>query len=90
MKKDFIAIDHGKRKMNISSATVIGEPTEIHHKIDGDINNQPTFAVLIETAIPGLKVVGEISLEMLNNGLKTIGYQMQKIEKTITFEEKKK
>lgn len=52
-------------------------PTEIHLKEDGSKTNEPSFAIVLERAYSPT-VIGEISLEMLNDGLADIGYKIIK------------
>jgi len=41
-------------------------PTEFHIKADGDINNEPSLAIVMEDCIgAGVSVVGQISYKML-------------------------
>lgn len=80
---DFKAFNHGKNKIDLSSKNnlVFMRPTEIHLKEDGDINDEPSFAIIM--AIPFQSefvapVVGEISLKMFNEALESIGYKIIK------------
>jgi len=39
------------------------------------LNNTPSFAIIIQD-VNGNKVVGQISLQMLNEGLNELGYKI--------------
>jgi len=70
-------------------------PLEIHHKSNGTITGGPVFGIVMgipksdispeERIIPEVKnapmIYGQISLEMLNEGLEELGYKIIKIEK---------
>ncbi len=79
-QKPFQGIDHGTKKIDLghlfkgNKSTYIGRPTEIHHKADGAIGDKPSFCIVMvgHTAV----MAGEISLNMLNDGLNDIGYEI--------------
>jgi hypothetical protein len=53
-------------------------PTRVYLKEDGAINNQPSFAFLMEHPTDYQpKVLGQLSLAMLNDGLNDIGYTIR-------------
>lgn len=79
-KKSFKAFDHKTGKIDLThhSSVLNMLPIEIHHKEDGTYDDKPSFAiVLARSNYP--TIVGEISLKMLNDALKDIGYQIKKI-----------
>ena len=82
--KDLIAIDHGKHKIDLShlKATHIVDflPTELHHKEDGDLNNEPSSCFVLERPSNDTAIIGQISLKMLNEGLNEIGYRIERID----------
>ena len=49
-------------------------PVEIHLKEDGSKANEPSFCIVMTDF--NNQVAGEISLEMLNDGLADIGYEI--------------
>jgi hypothetical protein len=81
-KKSFIVIDHKTEKIDLThlQSVIPMLPIEIHHKENGDIDNNPSFAVVMSSPnFPILfNVVGEISLKMLNEALNQIGYEIKK------------
>ena len=84
MIKDFTAYNHGKGVIDlrdIGSATQM-MPTEIHLKEDGSLDNKPSFTIILEHPLKK-PVYGQITLEMLNDGLEDIGYKMVKQPKTL-------
>lgn len=87
MKKDsekpFKGIGHG-----INHIVINGEPgkvmhfykpIEIHLKENGSLKNEPSFAIVMDSEVHGM-ALGEISLEMFNDGLRDIGYKIIKID----------
>ena len=83
-KKPFVGIDHGTGRIDLThlkNNLSVLRPVEIHHKSDGSIKNGLSFCiVMMEWPVLGMPrhVSGEISLEMLNNGLNDIGYTIIK------------
>lgn len=83
-KKPFVGYNHGKNKIQLEGNRFLhAKPIEIHLKEDGDINNEPSFAIVMEHVafIHITFIVGEISLKMLNEGLEDIGYKIVPIQK---------
>ena len=78
MKKDFTGFDHKKKQMDLRGLgdVKVLKPTQIHHKENGSLKNEPSFAIVMEGVL--ITVVGEISLEMFNKGLNDIGYEIIK------------
>ena len=90
MDKPLKTLNWGKLKIDFSSSRYhyIQEmrPTEIHLKEDGSINNKPSFAIVMSRDEIGAEeyhypIYGQISLEMLNEGLKELGYEIVKLKK---------
>lgn len=79
MKKPFQGINVGKNQIDLTQYDTVTQfkPIEIHHKQDGDINDQPSFT-LVMTHPVGMTAIGQISLEMFNEGLADIGYEIVK------------
>lgn len=79
MEKAFKAFNHGTGKIDLSNhkGLSVMRPVEIHHKEDGSITNEPSFAIVM-VAPYEYPIVGEISLKMLNDGLNKIGYEIVK------------
>ena len=80
--KPFKGINHGTAQINLMhlGKAVQMLPIEIHLKEDGDLEGNPSFAIVSkypEAVIPA--VVSQISLKMLNEGLNDIGYEIKKI-----------
>lgn len=78
---DFKAIECGKDKIDLrhhGRQAKILRPIEIHHKEDGSLTDKPTFCIVMSDLKEEL-VMGEISLEMMNAALRTIGYKLGKI-----------
>jgi hypothetical protein len=58
-----------------------GKPTQIHFKENGAIGERPIIAIIIEFApITPFYAVGQISIDMFNDGAKDFGYKLVKIE----------
>ena len=78
-EKEFKTFNHGKDIIRLTSMPgkkiIEGMPTELHFKEDGALNNTPSFAIIIQD-VNGNKVVGQISLQMLNEGLNELGYKI--------------
>ncbi len=81
MKKDFTAFNWGEHKVDFSKYKHIAEmkPVELHMRQDGSLLDDPSFAILMKHPVSPLVVYGEISLQMFNDGLADIGYEMKKI-----------
>lgn len=62
----------------VDKRVMLMRPTEIHLKENGALDNTPSLAIVMDTQT--LRVVGEVSLNMLNEGLKSIGYELKKTE----------
>ena len=79
MEKDFKGFNHGKGKIVIDKPVklIFMKPTEIHLKENGSIKDQPSLAIVMERPMTAA-AVGEISLEMFNEGLADIGYKIVK------------
>lgn len=87
--KPFHAYDHGTGPIDLrrfnKHATV--RPIEIHLKQDGSLTNGPSFCFVMtdeQVHVPVKEVTrsieAQISLQMLNDGLKDIGYEIKKIK----------
>lgn len=80
MKKDFQGFNHGKGPIDLRH---IGHayqlmPVEIHLKEDGDLNDQPSLAIVLKNPDVDVTIIGQISVAMLNEGLADIGYKLVK------------
>lgn len=77
MDKPFKCINHGTGNINLSHLKNQKQflPVEIHLKEDGSLKDEPSFAIVM-THPSFSPVVGQISLEMLNDGLADIGYEI--------------
>lgn len=78
MTKDFNAFTHGTGDIELTHKVHFMRPMEIHLKENGTKTNSPSFAIIMCDFI-NTPVLGEISLEMLNDGLADIGYKMVKL-----------
>jgi len=80
MRKDFKGVNHGTGRIiiNRDKEVFVLKPTEIHLKENGSLKNEPSFAIVLENPPFKFKCVGEISLEMLNEGLADVGYEIIK------------
>lgn len=80
--KPFKGFNWGKGTVNFMP--VAGEswkefkPTQIHLKEDGTIDDKPSLVIVMEGRSKHM-AYGQISLEMLNEGLADIGYKITKI-----------
>lgn len=80
----FTGIDCGKGKVDFRQAPVPHyemRPVEIYHKIDGSIDYAPTFTIVMFNPIQNFSVFGQVTLNMLNEGLEQIGYRLVKVTK---------
>lgn len=92
MAKEFVGFNHGTSPVDLrplsSRKKVIQEfrPTEIHLKENGSKDDKPSIVIVME--LPNhlgelsdtIAVYGQLSLRMLNDGLKDIGYEIKKIK----------
>lgn len=80
MNKPFKAFNHGTGVIDLSHLDNVEEfrPVEIHMKEDGTLKNTPSFAIVLTSPFRQKVIVGQISLEMLNEGLNDIGYKIIK------------
>ena len=71
-------IDHGKGQIDLKHHLTPARflPTELHHKVDGSIEDAPSFAIVMEHG--GIVVFGEVSLKMFNEALADIGYEIRR------------
>lgn len=78
--KPFEGKDHGTDRMDFRHIGPAIEmmPVEIHVKQDGDLEGNPSFAIVLRGE-PKISVIGQISLRMLNDGLSDIGYKISKV-----------
>lgn len=65
-------------KFNDTPTVVAMRPTEIHLKENGSADNKESFVIVFER--PFQMAYGEITLQMLNQGLSDIGYKIVKTE----------
>lgn len=81
MAKPFKGINHGTGQIDLTHHKEIEEfhPVEIHLKDDGSLKNEPSFAIVLTSQYSRTQVVGQISLEMLNEGLADVGYKIVKL-----------
>lgn len=78
-KRDFIGIDHGAHHIDLTHLQILGEfkPTEVHFKENGAEGDNPSLAIVMATPITGGFVFGQISVEMFNEGLADIGWELK-------------
>ena len=71
-------IDYGKGQIDLRHHRYSSRfrPTEIHHKVDGSVEDGPSFVIVMELA--GIAVYGEVSLKMFNEALGDIGYKIRR------------
>ena len=55
-------------------------PVEIYHKADGAIGDKSSFYIVMNSDFYKSIVYGQISLEMLNQKLNRIGYEMIRVD----------
>ena len=80
-KYPFRGINHGKHQIDLTHLKVLYEvrPIEVHMNENGSIMDRPTLAFIFANE-NRFHIVGQISVDMLNEGLKDIGYKMIKDE----------
>lgn len=76
-EKPFKGFNHGKGLVDLRKhgKMQMMMPIEIHLKEDGSFKNEPTLTMVM-IQLDTTPVCGEISLEMLNDGLNDIGYEI--------------
>lgn len=83
--EEFKIINHGNGPINLTHFNpkniVEMRPTELHFKENGSLENKPSFALVFEMpwSFAAPIVYGQISLQMLNDGLRELGYEITKI-----------
>ena len=75
--KPFMGINHGLDSIKFTGPIREFLPTEIHLKEDGDIEDNPSVAIVMKAS--DISVFGQLSLKMWNEGLKDIGYKIVKL-----------
>ena len=76
--RPFIGIKDGKGPIKLMGPIIELLPTEIHLKEDGDVDGNPSVAIVMSNEVAKI-VVGQLSLKMWNEGLKDIGYKIVKL-----------
>lgn len=78
--KPFKAFNVGTGPINLTRWENIDQfrPVEIHLKENGSLKDEPSFAIILTSPYSKKTIVGQISLEMLNDGLNDIGYEITK------------
>jgi len=71
--------DHGTGMIDLSDKTSLVEmtPVELHIKRDGDKEDQPSLAVVMQ--LKNVYVVGQMSLKTLDDCLQELGYKITKL-----------
>ena len=81
-EKPFKGFNHGKNQIVIEGppgkTMHFLKPVQIHLKENGSLKNEPSFAIVMDSKDYGM-ALGEISLEMFNDGLRDVGYKIIKI-----------
>lgn len=68
-----------KEQIQLSGNVREFTPTELHFKADGDKNNEPSFAIVMQQGFHQAKVVGQFSLQTLQECFNAIGYTVTKL-----------
>jgi hypothetical protein len=90
--KEFRGINHGKGQIDLQHLGVNQvqlRPTEIHLKENGDLDDNPSVAIVLSEPSIKFAVVGQLSLKMWNEGLADIGYEIRKKEPKCDHKPKK-
>lgn len=76
---EIVAKDYGTEKMDLRhrSPHIEAHIVELLHKIDGQIDDQPSFAIVSQIIGQGY-VYQQITLNTLNHALNKIGYEIRK------------
>lgn len=79
-ERPFIGVNHGTGKVDLTdkgSKMLELRPTEVHLKEDGTTDDKPTLTFILQGTkhIP-MCVYGQIGIDMLNEGLADIGYEI--------------
>lgn len=80
MSKAFTAITVGTDPIDLTKYDKVIQliPTEIYHKSNGDLDNKDSFCIVMRDSVGGV-VCGQISLKMLNDELKDIGFELARL-----------
>jgi hypothetical protein len=78
--KSIKAVNHGLGKIDLkeiqkTSLLVELVPVELHHKEDGDLDDKPSFCIVLKSQ-PGMHFYGQISLRMLDEAMNQLGYSI--------------
>lgn len=70
--------DWGTDQIDLRDNQLVKEfkPVEIHHKSDGSLKNKPSFLFVLYSPISPYKIIGQISLQMLNQAMNELGYKI--------------
>lgn len=86
-EKPFKAVNHGKKQidlLHLGLNAIELRPTEIHLRENGAVDEAPSFCIVLTDQAKIFHhhpVYGQISLDMLNEGLKELGYEIKPIVK---------
>ena len=76
--RPFIGIKDGTGPIKLMGPIKELLPTEIHLKEDGDVDGNPSVAIVMSDERAKI-VFGQLSLKMWNGGLKDIGYKIVRL-----------
>lgn len=78
--QDFIKVyDHGKNPIDLSHHSPIAlemRLTELHYKVDGDLENNPAFCLVMEYPGQPVVVYAQFSLNTIQKALAELGYTL--------------
>ena len=78
--KDFTGFNLGTDPLIVQNQNVVQlKPTQIYLHEQGSITNEPSFSILMTHPTADIGAIGQLSLEMWNEGLKDVGYKIVKI-----------
>jgi hypothetical protein len=81
MVEDMKDYNHGKGEIEIKKRKgLIAEyrPVELHLKENGSMTDKPSLAIVSVNFNENM-IISQVSLEMLNNCMKELGYQITKL-----------
>jgi hypothetical protein len=68
-------------KLELDSIGYEFKPVQVHMKLDGSMENKPSFCIVMHHPGADKYVYGQISMKMANDVLNQLGYQIVKYDK---------
>jgi len=83
MSRDIFTKNWGTEKISLVNPLLInhllqGQLKELHLKEDGEVNNGPSFCIVITSRVNGSGMFGQVSFKMLKEAFNELGYDLIK------------